>query len=299
MSSIKINKDESKRVHIWIKSAIGTPNRRQFKHKNIMYPYFRMYKSPYRARDSRTRQAFWPSVDKYPWHTHQKRWVKMEQLNIKFFSEFTNRSPNKKNLFETCHTLPFNGINCLFWNPIYINSHKFFMKKSKKSDENEEEKENTEHSGLQKEEKNDDEINSTSENKDYKIENKSLVNNRDKNEKIIRINNFYYIVDNEVKNNIYFYLKYIKYTMRPFRGKVIGDLYLNEKKIRNNISTKGIINGEWKYSFPHIKINQKLANITLSGNLINEELEKNIIENLVIVDKYTYRPPLPKCFSAS
>ncbi|CRG94799.1 conserved Plasmodium protein, unknown function [Plasmodium gallinaceum] len=299
MSSIKINKDEGKRVHIWIKSAIGTPNRRQFKHKNIMYPYFRMYKSPYRARDSRTRQAFWPCVDKYPWHTHQKRWVKMEQLNIKFFSEFTNRPPNKKNLFEVCHTLPFNGINCLFWNPIYINSHKFFLKNCKKNDENEEEKECKEHN-EDIEDKNDNELNMNSkENEVCNIENKNTVNNYDENKKIIRICNFYYIVDKEVKNNVYFYLKYIKYTMRPFRGKIIGDLYLNERKIRDNISAKGIVNGEWKFSFPHIKVNQKVANITLNDNLINEELEKNIIKNLVIVDKYTYRPPLPKCFSAS
>ncbi|GAW82483.1 hypothetical protein, conserved [Plasmodium gonderi] len=274
--SIKINKDESKRVHVWIKSAIGTPNRRQYKHKNIMYPYFRMYKSPYRARDSRTRQAFWPCVDKYPWHTHQKRWIKSEELNIKFFSEFVLKPPDKKNLFETCHTLPFNGVNCLFWNPIYLNSHKFIMK-SNHTEKN-------------------DEVDSAEEKVIFHEEG---TNNEQKKQKVIIINNFHYIVDRQSKNNIYFYLKYIKYSMRPFRGKIIGDLYINEKKIRSNISTKGVVNGEWKYSFPHVKISHKIADITLDDTIVDEQLGTNAQNDLVIADKYTYRPPLPKCFNGS
>ncbi|SOV83594.1 conserved Plasmodium protein, unknown function [Plasmodium sp. gorilla clade G3] len=299
MSSIKINKDESKRVHIWIKSAIGTPNRRQFKHKNIMYPYFRMYKSPYRARDSRTRQAFWPCVDKYPWHTHQKRWVNIDQLNIKFFSEFTNKEPSRKNLFETCHTLPFNGINCLFWNPIYLNSHKFFLKKNK----------NDENGGEDNMEENDDVKENTIEGNDDVKENaiegyandnmnnhNDLINQYNENKKVIKINDFHYIVDKDVKNNTYFYLKYIKYSMRPFRGKLVGDIYLNQTKIRHNISAKGFVNGEWKYSYPHININNKIEHISLNNNLTSNDIYSNNINNLVVVDKYTYRPPLPQSY---
>ncbi|KJP88460.1 hypothetical protein AK88_01912 [Plasmodium fragile] len=283
--SIKIHKDESKRVHVWIRSAIGTPNRRQYKHKNIMYPYFRMYKSPYRARDSRTRQAFWPCVDKYPWHTHQKRWVKPEELNVKFFSEFVNKPPDKKNLFETCHTLPFNGVNCLFWNPIYLNSYKYSAKcsKDKKTDE---------------EDTGDEEMNKKNDvdGGEHPVEASTPMGDY-ANRKVIRINNFYYIVHSQAKKNLYFYLKCIRYSMRPFRGKIIGDLYMNERKIRSNISTNGIINGEWKYSFPHVKICEKCSDAMLDDTVAEEEPEGEILDQLVIADKYTYRPPLPKCFS--
>ncbi|ETB63124.1 hypothetical protein YYC_00708 [Plasmodium yoelii 17X] len=292
MSSIKINKDEGKRVHIWIKSAIGTPNRRQYKHKNIMYPYFRMYKSPYRARDSRTRQAFWPCVDKYPWHTHQKRWVKSDNLNVKFFAEFTNKPSNRKNLFETCHTLPFNGINCLFWNPIYFNSYKFILKNSKKEDK-QDDNENLDEEGA--------EINNDIQG-DTNNPNINIIQgecNELQNKKIIRINNYYYIVEKEGKNNMYFHLKYIQYSMRPFRGKIIGDLYINDKKIRSNIAPKGAVNGEWKYAYPHIHINEKIANNTLNYTITDMQITDQIIKNLVIADKNTYRPPLPKCFNQS
>ncbi|SBT42449.1 conserved Plasmodium protein, unknown function [Plasmodium ovale wallikeri] len=312
MSTIKINKEEGKRVHVWIKSAIGTPNRRQFKHKNIMYPYFRMYKSPYRARDSRTRQAFWPCVDKYPWHTHQKRWVKSENLNIKFFSEFVNKPPSRRNLFETCHTLPFNGVNCLFWNPVYLNSQKFFLKKSKIGGEAKNEGDEQTEGDAQIEDAQIEEGDST-ENKVYTLEKSanggeaigadervdepSPPSKMNKDMKVIRINDFYYIVEKKVKNDLYFYLKYIKYTMRPFRGKILGDLYLNEKKIRSNISPKGIVNGEWKCSFPHVNIKQKLASVTLNEYIPDTQQDDSNITNLVIADKYAYRPPLPKCFS--
>ncbi|CAG9473695.1 unnamed protein product [Plasmodium vivax] len=283
--SIKINKDESKRVHVWIRSAIGTPNRRQYKHKNIMYPYFRMYKSPYRARDSRTRQAFWPCVDKYPWHTHQKRWVKPEELNVKFFSEFVNKPPDKKNLFETCHTLPFNGVNCLFWNPVYLNSHKYFAKRSKVKKQADTAEEDTA-----------DEEKQAVDGGEHPGEGPPPMGGH-ANQKVIRINNFHYIVHSQAKNGLYFYLKCIRYSMRPFRGKIIGDLYMNERKIRSNISTNGIINGEWKYSFPHVKISEKFSDAALDDPVAGEESGGGVLAQLVIADKYTYRPPLPGCFS--
>ncbi|VWU51402.1 conserved protein, unknown function [Hepatocystis sp. ex Piliocolobus tephrosceles] len=306
MSTIKINKNEGSRVHVWIKSAIGTPNRRQYKHKHIMYPYFPMYKSPYRARDSRTRKAYWPCVDKYPWHTHQKRWVDYENLNIKFFSEFTNKSPDKKNLFETCHTLPYNGINCLFWNPIYKNSYKFLSKKCKS--EEKEEQDETEGESVVDQTMEDEKSQTVANNSNQIVANNSNQTEWN-NHKAIKINNYYYIVESKVKNNIYFYLKFIKYSMRPFRGKMIGDIYLNGKKIRSNVSTKGIVYGEWKYSFPHIHIKHELNNAILTSHntTLNDNTDKelktfdddnnNIINDLVVVDKYTYRPPLPKCFN--
>lgn len=286
MSSIKINKEETKRVHVWIKSAIGTPNRRQFKHKNIMYPYFRMYKSPYRARDSRTRQAFWPSTEKYPWHTHQKRWVSKEELNVKFFAEFTNRSPDKKNLFEVCHTLPFHGLNCVFWRPLYSDSYKFTQKNEKTNHHNN--------------------IDATEKVNDKDEEQMEVMETKDST-RILRIHNFYYIVPEKVKDQQFFYLKYIRYTMRPFRGKMLGDLYWNHTKIREDISMKGRINGEWNYAFPHISIYKKIANLALNDSLeqemMNENQRKNIdsisLEELVTADKYTYRPPLPKAYNTS
>ncbi|EUD69318.1 hypothetical protein C922_00181 [Plasmodium inui San Antonio 1] len=286
--SIKINKDEGKRVHVWIRSAIGTPNRRQYKHKNIMYPYFRMYKSPYRARDSRTRQAFWPCVDKYPWHTHQKRWIKPEELNVKFFSEFVNKPPDRRNLFETCHTLPFNGVNCLFWNPVYLNSHKYFAKCSKAKQAEEEDI-----AEEQQEKKKD------VDRGEPPVEGSTPMGSF-QNKKVIRINNFHYIVDSQAKNSLYFYLKCVRYSMRPFRGKIIGDLYMNERKIRSSISPNGIINGEWKYSFPHVKISEKFSDAALDDPTGEEEPEgEEMLSQLVIADKYTYRPPLPRCFSGA
>lgn len=286
MSTIKISKDEAKRAHVWIKSAIGTPNRRQYPHKNIMFPYFRMYKSPYRARDSRTRKAFWPCVDKYPWHTHQKRWVKAEDLNIKFFAEFTNRDLNKKNLFETCHTLPLNGMNCLFWRPRYEHSYKFLSKQENTGDEA-----STENELAKKSEDLETPIEGAMEQKELQGEN---------NRRVIQINNFYYIVTDKAKDDLYFYLKYITYTMRPFRGKMIGDIYLYDKKIRHNVSSEGIINGEWKYAFPHIPINAKVENMLMYSESTLQEKTQNIeVEDLVIVDKFTYRPPLPKSFSSA
>lgn len=285
MSTIKISKDEGKRAHVWIKSAIGTPNRRQYPHKNIMFPYFRMYKSPYRARDSRTRKAFWPCVDKYPWHTHQKRWVKAEDLNVKFFAEFTNRDPSNKNLFETCHTLPLNGMNCLFWRPCYEHSHKCLSKQGNTRDET---------------------------SKKYEVEKKSedsgtpiegVMKQKRESEsgcRVIQINNFYYIVTDKSKDNLYFYLKYITYTMRPFRGKMLGDIYLYDKKIRHNVSSEGIINGEWKYAFPHIPINAKMENMLMDSESALQGKTQNVeVQDLVIVDKFTYRPPLPKPFSSA
>ncbi|SBT80335.1 conserved Plasmodium protein, unknown function [Plasmodium malariae] len=220
--------------------------------------------------------------------------LSVKDLNIKFFSEYTNKPPNKKNLFETCHTLPFNGINCLFWNPIYLNSHKFFLKNGTKKAQNDEE--NKAHNGAQNEVQNEAQNERQILQQDMDRDDRAL-NEQKENKKVIRINIFYYIVDNKAKIDVYFYLKHIKYTMRPFRGKIIGDLYLNENKIKSNISANGIINGEWKYCFPHIKMLDKLANITLSNNLVDADLDGNIIESLVIVDKHTYRPPLPKCFN--
>lgn len=285
MSTIKISKDEGKRARVWIKSAIGTPNRRQYPHKNIMFPYFRMYKSPYRARDSRTRKAFWPCVDKYPWHTHQKRWVKAEDLNIKFFAEFTNRDPDKKNLFETCHTLPLNGMNCLFWRPCYEHSHKFLSKQENTKDETSKEYKIEKHS------------------EDSETPVEGVMEQKKESEngcRVIQINNFYYIVTDKAKDDLYFYLKYITYTMRPFRGKMIGDIYLYDKKIRHNVSSEGIINGEWKYAFPHIPINAKMQNMLMdSESALDGETQKVEVQDLVIVDKFTYRPPLPKLFSST
>lgn len=286
MSTIKIHKEEAKQAHVWIKSAIGTPNRRQYPHKNIMYPYFRMYKSPYRARDSRTRKAFWPCVDKYPWHTHQKRWVKSENLNVQFFAEFTNRPPNRKNLFETCHTLPLNGLNCVFWRPCYEHSYKFLCKKNICDDD-------TRKDEIKANAEQEEETLPTENGKKKIFPNKETF-------RVLQINNFYYIISDKAKNGLYFYLKYIAYTMRPFRGKIIGDIYLHDKKIRENVSSEGIINGEWKYSFPHISLHEKMKKDLMyyDESDIKRTSANNVgVEDLVIVDKFTYRPPLPNSYS--
>lgn len=58
---------------------------------------------------------YWPEIEKYPWHSHQKRFPKPEDISISLFSEFVNRNIKIRTLFETLHPLPYNGVNCLVW----------------------------------------------------------------------------------------------------------------------------------------------------------------------------------------
>ncbi|AFZ78964.1 hypothetical protein BEWA_018050 [Theileria equi strain WA] len=209
-------------------SAIGTHRLSPRPLKNILYPYHRNYKPVYRARNARTPSYYWPEIDKYPWHSHQKRFPAQESLGIEFFSEFVKRDERIRTLYETLHPLPLRGVNCLVWKPV----------KYKESDS-------------------------------------------PANRKIIKINDLNYVVDEETRNNTYYLIKSIDYRLRPFKAKIIADLYMKDSLIKSNISPVGSVRGIWRYSFPY-----KFSDCDL--NLNDKDTYKNIA--FKVSDLNLYRP---------
>ncbi|XP_952627.1 uncharacterized protein TA14725 [Theileria annulata] len=232
---IKSASSTGSKIRIHYHSAIGTHRLKPRPLKNILYPYYRNYKPVYRARNPRTPLYYWPEIDKYPWHSHQKRYVNLEDITITLFSEFLRRNKSLITLYELLHTLPLNGVGCLCWKP-------------------EKYKRNTE----------------TNENKDS-------------NGKIIfKIDEFDYVINTPSKNNQYFLIKNVKYTTRPFRAKVLADLYLGDKLIKKDVSPIGSVRGVWEYSFPYSLESNKSRSV--DEDKILEDLESKVT-NLRI-----YRP---------
>ncbi|GFE55122.1 hypothetical protein BaOVIS_025260 [Babesia ovis] len=218
---------------IYYHSAIGTHRLQPRPLKNILYPYYRQYKPVYRARNPRTPNYYWPDIDKYPWHSHQKRFPKAADIGISIFSEFAQRDPKVRTLFETLHPLPLHGVNCLVWKPMRDKKHRVSPADETHSDKGAIEA-NIEAQGRQR---------------------------------ITKVNGCYYVTDANMRNNICYVIKHVDYKLRPFKAKVVADMYItggmgtNDTKepvitttlLRRNVSPLGSIRGEWRWS-PEYKL---------------------------------------------
>ncbi|CDR93818.1 hypothetical protein, conserved [Babesia bigemina] len=211
---------------IYYHSAIGTHRLHPRPLKNILYPYYWQYKPVYRARNPRTPQYYWPSIDKYPWHSHQKRFPKPEDITISIFSDFARREPQIRTLFETLHPLPLHGVNCLLWktdrrsaNENYRNVH------------------NDGHSD-------------------------SSCSSTDTG-RVVSVNGKFYVTDMVTRNNLCYMVKHVQFKLRPFKARVLADLYAvgeanggrcdvaTATLLRQNVSPVGSVRGEWRWSPPY------------------------------------------------
>ncbi|KAK1443963.1 hypothetical protein BgAZ_208390 [Babesia gibsoni] len=212
---------------IYYHSAIGTHRLQPRPLKNILYPYYRHYKPVYRARNPRTPNYYWPPIDKYPWHSHQKRFPRVDDISISLFSEFCNRSPAVKTLFEALHPLPLHGVNCLFW-------------KTPKGEWRPNAKGHLE-------DKDED----------------GAVSREDIDQRILKISDSYYLVDMHVRNDACYLIKHVDFRLRPFKAVVVSDLYVGGKLIRENVSPIGSVRGEWRWSIPYrISSTQEVDKVT-------------------------------------
>nr|BAN65695.1 conserved hypothetical protein [Babesia bovis] len=247
---------------IYYHSAIGTHRLQPRPLKNILYPYYRQYKPVYRARNPRTPNYYWPDIDKYPWHSHQKRFPKPEDISVTIFSEFCNRDPKIKTLFETLHPLPLHGVNCLVWKP-----------------------ERGRADSLSQESK-------SSSNSDDDVSDTLIETSGHGTRKCVtKANGHYYITDTNMRNNVCYLIKHVDYKLRPFKAKVTADMYIigrsGESKhtqitaslLRENISPVGSIRGEWRWSPPYVP----------EGCNVHEPIPFN---SLKVKDTHLYRPEL-------
>ncbi|UKJ90112.2 hypothetical protein MACJ_001040 [Theileria orientalis] len=186
-------------------SAIGTHRLRAKPLNSILYPYYRQYKSLYRSINTRTPSYFWPDVDKYPWHSHQKRFHSPEAIRMTIFSEYLRRKRIQITLMELLHTLPLHGINSLCWkknkraNPAYNHPEQYPTTESTR---------------------------------------------------VLKVNGFDYMVDADAQNDQYFHVRSVNHTIRPFRARVKGDLYIGENLVKQDISPVGSVRGVWKHAYP-------------------------------------------------
>ncbi|GIX63515.1 uncharacterized protein BcabD6B2_29500 [Babesia caballi] len=179
-------------------------------------------------------EYYWPSIDKYPWHSHQKRFPKPEDIGVELFSEFARRDRKVRTLFEALHPLPLHGVNCLFW------------KRERRS------------TGVASDP---DEGTSGPQGEDVSYE-KNLLEPAEA-QRITKVNGRYYITDKTARNNVCYLIKRVDFKLRPFKAKVLADLYTvggaeaggrnaaAARLLRENVSPVGSVRGEWRWSLPH------------------------------------------------
>ncbi|ORM41803.1 uncharacterized protein BXIN_0594 [Babesia sp. Xinjiang] len=177
---------------------------------------------------------YWPSIDKYPWHSHQKRFPKAEDIGISLFSEFARRESKVRTLFETLHPLPLHGVNCLVWKTTRCGAPA-----PKPTDDSK---------GLTEE---------------FKGEGTDGTTGAERRYRIIKVNENYYLMDAAIRNNVCYVIKRIEFKLRPFKAKVIADMYMDgatetgsnnvttASLLRQNVSPLGSIRGEWRWSPPY------------------------------------------------
>lgn len=220
-------------------SAIGTHRLQPRPLKNILYPFYRHYKPVYRARNSRTPLYYWPQIDKYPWHSHQKRFPRPENIGISLFSEFARRNPAIRTLFETLHPLPLHGVNCLFW---------------KTERKNNAEKTQSSHEGPKEQ--------ATS---------PKASSEPGAHKKFLNVKGTYYVVDKCVRNDACYLIKHVDFKLRPFKAKVVADLYMDGRLMRENVTPIGAIRGEWRWSLPYtIRPGLKVDTISMDALCVQD-----------------------------
>ncbi|GBE61021.1 hypothetical protein, conserved [Babesia ovata] len=146
------------------------------------------------------------------------------------FSEFARREPKIRTLFETLHPLPLHGVNCLLWKTDGRRANENYRN-----------------------------VPDGVENGDHSDGSCASAETG----RVMRVNGSFYVTDKVTKNNLCYIVKHVQFKLRPFRAKVLADVYTiggadtdkgnvaTATLLRQNVSPVGSVRGEWRWSPPY------------------------------------------------